>query len=72
MIADRDCKISVLSERYHREIPDGLIEFDTYVAELAEGDPGFFRWLFGDPELGDFEVGKHWGDWQEFLEYVRD
>ena len=43
------------------------ISLRHYVECEADSDPNFFRWLFDNPELGDFECQDE-SEWQEFLD----
>lgn len=55
MIATKT-KIAVLKENYRQGNARKCgISFADWVFTESENDPAFFRWLFENPELGDFE-----------------
>ena len=47
-------KKQILIENYNQGDNEGQ-NFKEWVETEAQNDPGFFRWLFEDDELGDFE-----------------
>lgn len=51
-----ETKISALKENYKQGNNHKYgISFSDWVFTNSENDPAFFRWLFDNPELGDFE-----------------
>lgn len=49
-------KIALLQEIYRQGDNEKYgIMFADWVFTESENDPAFFRWLFENPELGDFE-----------------
>lgn len=65
----KDNKIRVLRENYKNEESD--ISFVEYVKLCSESDPGFFRWLFDDDDLEDFDECDHAEEWEQFLAGLR-
>ena len=66
----KDFKRTQLEENWS-EYNFGCMEGDEvtlahYACNEANNDPGFYRWLFDDDELSDFECG----DEREFKDYV--
>ena len=55
MIATKT-KIAALKENYRQGNAHKYgITFADWVFTESENDPAFFRWLFENPDLGDFE-----------------
>lgn len=49
-------KIAILKENYRiSNAQKNGTSFADWVLIGSENDPDFFRWLFDDPNLGDFE-----------------
>ena len=64
----KDYKIQVLKEAFELENSD--ISFPEFVKLTSESDPGFFRWLFDDEELQDFDEGQHEEEWKKFISEI--
>ena len=63
----KDYKIHVLTENHMNYSDD--ITLREYVERQAESDPNFFRWLFDDGELGDFDYGLSDEQREEYREF---
>ena len=61
-------KMQVLQEEYAQDVSN--ISFKEFVKLSSESDPGFFRWLFDDDELSDFDEGSHTEEWEDFLNNI--
>ena len=61
-------KVQVLHEQYAQD--EINITFSEFVKLTSESDPGFFRWLFDDDELSDFDEGSHTEEWENFLDNI--
>lgn len=48
------------------------ITLREYVERQAESDPNFFRWLFDDGELGDFDYGLSDEQREEYREFLEE
>ena len=70
----RDYKEQVLRENYNNYIQSGSddITFREYVERYADNDPNFFRWLFDDGELGDFDFGLRDEQIEEYREFIEE
>lgn len=65
----KDFKKNQLEEnwnQYNFQCPGNEVTFAHYICNEANNDPGFFRWLFDDETLADFEC-KDESTWQEFI-----
>lgn len=58
-------KMQILQEQYAQD--ESNTSFSEFVKLSSESDPGFFRWLFDDDELSDFDEGEHSDEWEDFL-----
>lgn len=56
--------IEVLKGNY--ELSESEMNFPEWVILTSQSDPGFFRWLFDNPELDDF-VCDNETEWVNFL-----
>lgn len=54
MIPRKDYKKVILRENYDQG-DNSDVSFEEWVRLESQGDPGFFRWLFEDDNLGDDE-----------------
>lgn len=54
MIPHKDYKKVILTENYEQG-DNSIVSFAEWVQRESENDPGFFRWLFEDYDLGDSE-----------------
>lgn len=63
-------KMQVLKEQYAQD--ESNTSFFEFVKLTSESDPGFFRWLFDDDDLSDFDEGEHSDEWDEFLADLMD
>ena len=61
-------KIQILQEQYAQD--ESNVTFSEFVKLTSESDPGFFRWLFDDDELSDFDEGSHTEEWEDFLNNI--
>lgn len=66
MIKNLDCKKQVLLENY-KDVEETTLA--DYIKCEADSDPGFFRWLFGDEDLEDFEC-KSEKDFEELISWA--
>ena len=53
MIPRKDYKKVILTENYKQGNKE--LSFADWVLREAYNDPGFFRWLFEDDNIGDFD-----------------
>ena len=62
----------VLRENYLQA--EGVDTFVEWVILEKDSDPGFFRWLFDDDQMGDFESSmtvRHCELYDEFLQSIK-
>lgn len=52
--------------QYNFQYPGSEVTFAHYICNEANNDPGFFRWLFDDDTLSDFECGDE-AEWKLFV-----
>lgn len=64
MIPRKDYKKVILRENY--EEVENSEAFAEWVRLSSQSDPAFFRWLFEDYDLGDFECPND-ADFEDFL-----
>lgn len=71
---NKDYKVQVLTENYNNYIEndDDNITLREYVEREAENDPNFFRWLFDDGELGDFDFRMSDEQKEEYREFLEE
>lgn len=71
---NKNYKVQVLTENYSNYIEnsDDNITLREYVEREAESDPNFFRWLFDDGELGDFDFGLSDEQREEYREFIEE
>ena len=69
MTAIKEYKMQMLRENY-RLHSDKSQTFSEVVNLTAQSDPNFFRWLFEDESLNDFEC-KYAESFSEFLELCK-
>lgn len=55
MIPRRDYKKIILEENYRINDNEKIHSFSEYVELESQNDPNFFRWLFEQDDLSDFE-----------------
>ncbi len=55
MIPRRDYKQKILEENYRINDNEKIHSFSEYVELESQNDPNFFRWLFEQDDLSDFE-----------------
>lgn len=67
-------KVQVLTENYNNYIENGddNITLREYVECEAESDPNFFRWLFDDDGLGDFNFGLSDEQREEYRNFIEN
>lgn len=53
----KENKIAVLRENFAQN--EGPENFGEWVRVESQSDPNFFRWLFDDDQLPDFDLGDH-------------
>lgn len=64
---NRDYKVQVLIEDYNYCVAEGeTCGFSEWVKLYSQCDPNFFRWLFDDESLKDFEAGDYEVEFNEF------
>lgn len=69
-------KVQILREQYNEYCENSIdgqgdgMSFREYVGREADNDPGFFRWLFDDDELEDFDDGLTQEQKKEFNEWL--
>lgn len=70
----RDYKEQILRENYDEYIQNGSddITLREYVEREADSDPNFFRWLFDDRELGDFDFGLSDEQRDEYRDFIEE
>ena len=61
-------KKQILIENYNQGDNEGQ-NFKEWVETEAQNDPGFFRWLFEDDDLGDYECPNKVA-FQKFVEWM--
>ena len=70
---NRDYKEQILRENYDEYVNNGGgLTLREYVEREAENDPNFFRWLFDDGGLGDFDYGLSDEQKAEYNEFIED
>ena len=71
---NRDYKEQILRENYDEYVNNGGggLTFREYVEREAENDPNFFRWLFDDRGLGDFDYGLSEEQMTEYNEFIEN
>ena len=71
---NRDYKEQILRENYDEYVNNGGegLTFREYVKREAENDPNFFRWLFDDRGLGDFDYGLSEEQMTEYNEFIEN
>lgn len=71
---NKDYKMQVLRENYSEYIRscEDDMSFREYVEREAENDPGFFRFLFDDSELGDSDSWLNDEQRKEFNEFINE
>ena len=71
---NRDYKEQILRENYDEYVNNGGegLTFREYVEREAENDPNFFRWLFDDGGLGDFDSGLSEEQMTEYNEFIEN
>ena len=52
--------------QYNFKYPGSEMTFADYICTEADNDPGFFRWLFDDETLADFEC-KERNEWETWV-----
>lgn len=68
---NRDYKEQILRENYDEYVNNGGGgSLSEYVEREAENDPNFFRWLFDDGNLGDFDYGLSEELMAEYKEFI--
>ena len=75
MIKNVENKKQVLVENFNEYKFNGGEEPATlrgYAEREAENDPGFFRWLFDDGNIGDFGFDLSKDQKQEFYDFVNN
>lgn len=70
----RDYKEQILRKNYDEYVNNGGegLTFREYVEREAENDPNFFRWLFDDGNLGDFDHGLSEEQVEEYNEFIEE
>lgn len=71
---NRDYKEQILRENYDEYIQNGSddITLREYVEREADSDPNFFRWLFDDGDLGDFDFGLSDEQRDEYRDFIEE
>lgn len=71
---NKNYKVQVLTENYNNYIEnvDSNITLHEYVEREAESDPDFFRWLFDDSYLDDFDLGLSDEQREEYREFIEE
>lgn len=71
---NRDYKEQILRENYDEYVNNGGegLTFREYVEREAGNDPNFFRWLFDDGNLGDFDYGLNEEQVEEYNEFIEE
>lgn len=69
---NKDYKEQVLRELYDNYIKNGSddITLREYVDREADSDPNFYRWLFDDDDLGDFNFGLSDEQRKEYRDFI--
>lgn len=63
-------KVKILRENYEEYVkacPGAVISFPEWVVLESGSDPGFFRWLYDNQHLKDFDC-PDWGEFDRFIE----
>lgn len=70
----KEYKKDYLVENYQNYIDNGedTISLREYTELESESDPNFFRWLFDDDELGDFDSGMSEEQQEEYREFLEE
>lgn len=55
-------------KQYNFQYPGCEVTFAHYICNEANNDPGFFRWLFDDNTLSDFECREE-NEWKAFVKF---
>lgn len=69
----RTYAIQILKECYQEYVnacPETPVDFAEWIELDSESDPGFFRFLFNNDNLGDFECPDR-AAFEEFLEKMK-
>lgn len=64
-------KVKILKENYEEYVkacPVAAVSFPEWVELESESDPGFFRWLYNDWNLGDFDCPNR----KEFNNFINN
>lgn len=70
---NKDYKKQVLIENYSNYAEGKSdITLHEYVEHEAESDPNFFRWLFDDGDLGDFDFGLSDKQREEYKDFIEE
>ncbi len=62
----KENKIAVLRENFAQN--EGSENFGEWVRLESQSDPGFYRWLFDDSQLPDFDLGDHGDEFETLCE----
>lgn len=61
---NQDYKTQILKELFQES---GELNLRNYIKLSSESEPDFFRWLFSDVNLADFEAGQYKDEFEAFL-----
>lgn len=76
-----DLKIDVLREHCDNYNSNNLdaygddaeqLSIREYAEREAENDPGFYRWIFDDSEIGDFGLNLTEAQRKEYAEFIEN